>query len=66
MWANYLLPKALKSCQMSNKSPNLVTLNSSPTDKLILIRAVVVAQLVERSLLTQSSWFESSHRQNLC
>ena len=26
IWANYLLPKALKSCQKSNKSPNLVTL----------------------------------------
>ena len=26
IWANQLLPKALKSCQKSNKSPNLVTL----------------------------------------
>ena len=26
-WAKYLLPKALKSCSKSNKSPNLVTLN---------------------------------------
>ena len=26
MWANYLLPKALKSGPKSNKSPNLVTL----------------------------------------
>ena len=26
IWANYLLPKALKSCLMSNKLPNLVTL----------------------------------------
>ena len=26
MWANKLLPKALKSCPKSNKSPNLVTL----------------------------------------
>ena len=25
-WANHLLPKALKSCPKSNKSPNLVTL----------------------------------------
>ena len=26
IWANYLLPQALKSCSKSNKSPNLVTL----------------------------------------
>ena len=26
IWANYLLPKAIKSCPKSNKSPNLVTL----------------------------------------
>ena len=26
IWANQLLPKALKSCPKSNKSPNLVTL----------------------------------------
>ena len=26
IWANQLLPKALKSCSKSNKSPNLVTL----------------------------------------
>ena len=26
IWANYLLPKVLKSCPKSNKSPNLVTL----------------------------------------
>ena len=26
IWANKLLPKALKSCPKSNKSPNLVTL----------------------------------------
>ena len=26
IWANYLLPKALKSGPKSNKSPNLVTL----------------------------------------
>ena len=26
IWANLLLPKALKSCPKSNKSPNLVTL----------------------------------------
>ena len=27
IWANWLLPKALKSCPKSNKSPNLVTLS---------------------------------------
>ena len=27
IWANELLPKALKRCPKSNKSPNLVTLN---------------------------------------
>ena len=27
IWANLLLPKALKSCPKSNKSPNLVTLH---------------------------------------
>ena len=26
IWANLLLPQALKSCPKSNKSPNLVTL----------------------------------------
>ena len=26
IWANYLLPKALKSCPKSNKLTNLVTL----------------------------------------
>ena len=26
IWTNQLLPKALKSCPMSNKLPNLVTL----------------------------------------
>ena len=26
IWANELLPKALKTCQKSKKSPNLVTL----------------------------------------
>ena len=26
IWANKLLPKALKSCQKSNKLPDLVTL----------------------------------------
>ena len=26
IWANLLLPKTLKSCPKSNKSPNLVTL----------------------------------------
>ena len=30
MWANQLLPKALKSCPKSNKSPNLVTLPLTP------------------------------------
>ena len=29
VWANKLLPKALKSCPKSNKSPNLVTLQMS-------------------------------------
>ena len=28
IWANYLLPKVLKSCPKSNKLPNLVTLPS--------------------------------------
>ena len=28
IWVNSLLPKALKSCPKSNKSPNLVTLLS--------------------------------------
>ena len=27
IWANLLLPKVLKSCPKSNKSPNLVTLS---------------------------------------
>ena len=34
IWANKLLPKALKSCTKSNKSPNLVTLVK--TDCLLL------------------------------
>ena len=28
IWTNKLLPKALKSCPKSNKSPNLVTLSA--------------------------------------
>ena len=31
IWANYLLPKALKSGPKSNKLPNLVTLMMMPT-----------------------------------
>ena len=31
IWANLLLPKALKSCTKSNKSPNLVTLLECPS-----------------------------------
>ena len=30
IWANYLLPKALKTCPKSNKSPTLVTLLVTP------------------------------------
>ena len=43
IWTNKLLPKALKSCPKSNKSPNLVTLSaiSSLCDlKLEEIKAV--------------------------
>ena len=29
IWADYLLPKALKSCPKSNKLPNLVTLDDT-------------------------------------
>ena len=29
IWANLLLPKALKSCPKSKKSPNLVTLDAA-------------------------------------
>ena len=51
-----MLPKALKSCPKSNKSPNLVTLAVLQTYKGIFplnkdLKAVVVAQLAERSLL---------------
>ena len=31
IWANWLLPKALKSCPKSNKSPNMVTLVTTLT-----------------------------------
>ena len=31
IWANQLLPKALKTCPSLNKSPNLVTLDSLKT-----------------------------------
>ena len=33
IWANELLPKALKSCPTSNKSPNLVTLTKTHTSR---------------------------------
>ena len=33
IWANYLLPKALKSCPKSNKSLNLVSLTCLPNGK---------------------------------
>ena len=32
IWANYLLPRAIKSCPKSNKSPNLVTLLLTQSD----------------------------------
>ena len=36
IWANKLLPKVLKSCPKSNKSPNLVTmLLTSKTQRLL-------------------------------
>ena len=35
IWANSLLPKALKSCPESNKSPNLVTLFTTPTPDIL-------------------------------
>ena len=31
IWANQLLPKALKNCIESHKTPNLVTVFASPT-----------------------------------
>ena len=34
IWAKSFLPKALKTCQKSNKSPNLVTLG--PMDQLLI------------------------------
>ena len=32
-WGKKLMPKSLKSCPKSNKSPNLVTLSSSDEDE---------------------------------
>ena len=34
IWANQLLPKALKTCPKSNKSPNLVTLLNCLVSKI--------------------------------
>ena len=45
IWTNQLLPKALKSCPKSNKSPNLVTLLES-------LLGSSAPQLVERLLPT--------------
>ena len=36
IWTNLLLPKALKSCPKSNKSPNLVTLDMSKWHSLFV------------------------------
>ena len=35
IWANQLLPQALKSCPKSNKSPNLVTLEMTYLERAI-------------------------------
>ena len=42
IWANELLPKALKSCPKSNKFPNLVTLVQNCERKLVRIGDVRV------------------------
>ena len=51
IWANYLLPKALKTCPMSNKSPNLVT--------LIGTNALFLSGFLEYNLIDQR--FDSSN-----
>ena len=38
IWANWLLPKVLKSCPKSNKSPNLVTLPVAPVFEAIVAK----------------------------
>ena len=40
IWANKLLPKALKSCPKSNKSPDLVTLEVSRTKRNVFTTEV--------------------------
>ena len=35
IWANQLLPKALKSCPKSNKSTNLVTLATANSNSVL-------------------------------
>ena len=51
IWANWLLPKTLKSCPKSNKSPNLVTLILTIlnfSQPLELISAGLIAKMHRR------------------
>ena len=38
IWANWLLPKSLKTCRKSNKSPNLVTLTNIQVKTLVILK----------------------------
>ena len=77
IWANLLLPKALKSCPKSNKSPNLVTLATCTIMKKPTVRmrsehsyydhtdkgsgCDLVGRVVASD--TRGPWFDSSHLQ---
>ena len=53
IWANLLLPKALKSCPKCKKSPNLVTLSTA--DLRLIFEAVfevVIEAIVARLIVT--------------
>ena len=41
IWANWLLPKGLKNCPKSNKSPNLVTLSATTASKALAISSTL-------------------------
>ena len=56
IWANLLLPKALKSCPKSNKSPDLVTLSSSAN----LTKLVHVVETANQSIGSSTKLSSSS------
>ena len=64
IWANQLLPKTLKSCPKSNKSPNLVTLHTSEkrAAKNVSLKCIGTADNVINAISTKLFSRSSEHR----